>query len=105
MIMFTSPHEFGLCTHHVSYSTDVGLVGCSRKVPHFIQKNPPAEISAYGPVKSVCSNPVLATKPIIIWYQQLSLKSIDSLNPLELKMKNRGITWTGKRICDWVLEL
>ena len=47
--MFTSPHECGLCTHHISSSTDPGLVGCSRKGPHFLQKNPPAEISGYGP--------------------------------------------------------
>ena len=62
--MFTSPHEFGLCTHHVSSSTDLGLVGCSRKGPHFLQNNTPTEISDYRPVKSVCSNPILATKPI-----------------------------------------
>ena len=62
--MFISPHEFGLCTHHVSSSTDLGLVSCSRKDPHFLQKNHPAEISGYRPVKSVCSNPILATKSI-----------------------------------------
>ena len=28
---------------------DPGLVGCSRKGPLFLQKNPPAEISGYGP--------------------------------------------------------
>ena len=47
--MFTSPHECGLCTHQISSSTNPRLVGCSRKGPHFLQKNPPAEISGYGP--------------------------------------------------------
>ena len=49
--MFTSPHECGLCTHHISSLTDPGLVGCSRKGPHFLQKNPPTEIFGYGPAR------------------------------------------------------
>ena len=53
--MFTSPHECGLCTHHISSLTDAGLVGCSIKGPHFLQKNPPVEISGYGPAYGTCS--------------------------------------------------
>ena len=63
--MFTSPRECGLCTHHISSLTDPGLVGCSRKGPHFLQKNPPAEISGYGPVESVfmCSCNYITVAP------------------------------------------
>ena len=53
--MFTSLHECGLCTHHISSLTDPGLVDCSRKGPHFLQKNPPAEMSGYGPALCMAS--------------------------------------------------
>ena len=48
--MFTSSHECGLCTHHISFSVTPGLcLAAVAKGPHFLQKNPPAEISGYGP--------------------------------------------------------
>ena len=47
--MFTSPHECGLCTYHVSSSIASGLyLAAEAKGPQFLQKNPPAEISGYG---------------------------------------------------------
>ena len=47
--MFTSPHECGLCAHHISSLTAPKLVGWSKKVHISFKNNPPAEFSGYGP--------------------------------------------------------
>ena len=104
--MFTSPHEFGLCTHHVSSSTDLELVGCSRKGPHFLQKNPQQKFLSTGLSNQYVANQYyIAAKPIS-GINNFPLSPLINLNLLELKMTNRGITWTGKHmhVCDWILE-
>ena len=43
------PHECGLCTHHINFSCTWILLGYNTGAPHFFKKNPPAEMSGYGP--------------------------------------------------------
>ena len=45
--MFTSPHECGLCTHHINSSIAPGLyLAAEAKGPQFLQKNPRQEFLA-----------------------------------------------------------
>ena len=47
--MFTSPHECGLCTHHISSSFAPGLyLAAEAKGPQFLQKNPQQKFLAMG---------------------------------------------------------
>ena len=53
--MFTSPHECGLCTHHISSSIAPGLyLTAEAKVPQFLQKNPPQKFLATALHIHVC---------------------------------------------------
>ena len=43
------PHECGLCTHHINFSCIWTLLGYNTWIWTFLQKEPPAEMSGYGP--------------------------------------------------------
>ena len=104
--MFTSPHEFGLCTHHVALQLILNWLAAVGKVHISFKRTPQQKFLATGLSNEyVAIQYYIAAKPIS-GINNFPLSPLINLNPLELKMTNRGITWTGKHIhvCDWILE-